>query len=168
MSDSIMSGSINEFKQGKSPLIMPQDESTPFCPWSDDFLLGIDRLDKQHDALFSTLNKLHDILMSHGSPVAIDKTLSCLIDQTRVHFQTEETFMQQHDYPDYEGHKTLHDILLRQIEGVLETQHELESYHLQQSWAEKLDLADFLREWLLSHIVDADKKLGDFLKKHGG
>jgi hemerythrin len=72
--------------------------------------------------------------------------------------------MLAHNYPDYHNHKELHDILLRQVEGVLETQQVLESHHLQQSWAEKLDLADFLREWLLSHIVDADKTLGLFLK----
>jgi hemerythrin len=148
----------------KAYLMMPQDEPIPFCPWSDDYQVGIQRMDKQHDALFSTLNKLHDILMSHGDQSVIDKTLSHLIDQTRVHFQTEEAFMQEHNYPDYQDHKELHDVLLRQIEDVLETQLVLESHHLQQSWAEKLDLADFLREWLISHIVDADKKLGVFLK----
>jgi hemerythrin len=142
----------------------PQDESTPFCAWSDDYQVGIQRIDRQHKALLATLNKLHDILMSHGDQAVIDETLSGLIDQTRVHFHDEEAFMLAHNYPDYHNHKELHDILLRQVEGVLETQQVLESHHLQQSWAEKLDLADFLREWLLSHIVDADKTLGLFLK----
>ena len=142
----------------------PQDESTPFCAWSDDYQVGIQRIDRQHKALLATLNKLHEILMSHGDQAVIDETLSGLIDQTRVHFHDEEAFMQTHDYPDYQNHKELHEILLRQVEGVLETQQVLESHHLQQSWAEKLDLADFLREWLISHIVDSDKKLGLFLK----
>jgi hemerythrin len=142
----------------------PQDESTPFCAWSDDYQVGIQRIDRQHKALLATLNKLHDILMSHGDQAVIDETLSGLIDQTRVHFHDEEAFMLAHNYPDYHNHKELHDILLRQVEGVLETQQVLESHHLQQSWAEKLDLADFLREWLLSHIVDADKTLGLFLQ----
>ncbi|NOR73298.1 MAG: bacteriohemerythrin [Mariprofundaceae bacterium] len=145
-------------------MIPQQDEPTPFCAWSDDYQVGIQRIDRQHDGLFSTLNKLHDILMSHGDQIVIDKTLSSLIDQTRVHFHDEEALMQTHDYPGYQNHKEMHEILLRQVEGVLETQHELETYHLQQSWAEKLDLADFLREWLISHIVDSDKKLGTFLK----
>ncbi len=142
----------------------PQDESTPFCAWSDDYQVGIQRIDRQHKALLATLNKLHEILMSHGDRALIDETLSGLIDQTRVHFHDEEEFMQTHDYPGYQSHKELHEILLRQVEGVLETQQVLESHHLQQSWAEKLDLADFLREWLISHIVDSDKKLGLFLK----
>lgn len=149
---------------GKSQLMLSPDESTPFCAWSDDYRVGIERMDKQHNALLSTLNTLHDILMSQGDQALVDKKLSCLVDQTKVHFHTEEQFMQAYDYPDYENHKELHDILLRQVEDVLETQHELETYHIQQSWAEKLELADFLREWLVSHIIDSDKKLGDFLK----
>ena len=72
--------------------------------------------------------------------------------------------MQAHDYPGYRNHKELHDILLHQIESVLETQHELKSYNIQQSWIEKLDLADFLSAWFVSHIVGEDKKLGTFLK----
>ncbi len=142
----------------------PQDESTPFCAWSDDYRVGIQRMDKQHDGLLTTLNRLHETLMSHGDQALIDKTLSHLIDQTRVHFHDEEAFMRAHNYPDYQDHKELHEVLLRQVEGVLETQQVIESHHLQQSWTEKLDLADFLREWLISHIVDADKKLGLFLQ----
>ncbi|MFQ5581080.1 MAG: bacteriohemerythrin [Mariprofundaceae bacterium] len=144
--------------------MLAPDESAPFCAWSDDYLVGIQRMDKQHNALLSTLNTLHNILMSHGAHALIDKTLSDLVHQTRVHFHTEEEFMKVHGYPDYQDHKELHNILLCQLEGVLETQQELESHHIQQSWAEKLDLADFLRAWFISHIIDADKKLGTFLK----
>jgi hemerythrin-like metal-binding protein len=149
---------------GKSQLMQSLDESIPFCVWSDDYQVGIERMDKQHYGLLSTLNKLHDILMSQGDQARVDNKLACLIDQTKVHFHTEEQFMQAYDYPDYENHKELHDILLRQVEDVLETQHEMETFHIQQSWAEKLELLDFLREWLISHIIDTDKKLGDFLK----
>lgn len=149
---------------GCKQLESAMDESVPFCEWSDDYLVGIKKMDKQHIALFSTLNKLHDILRTHGSQSLIDQGLSELIHQTRVHFHSEEEYMQAHSYPNYDSHKELHDLLLQQIEGLLETQHELESYHIQQSWSEKLELADFLRGWLVSHIIDSDKKLGAFLK----
>jgi len=152
------------FITGWSQLQRASEDPTPFCAWSDDYLVGVQRMDKQHRALIATLNKLHDVLMRHGDQALVDELLADLIRQTKVHFRTEEEYMQAYDYPDYRSHKELHDILLCQIEGVLETQQELEARHIRQPWDERLELADFLREWLLSHIVDADKKLGDFLK----
>ncbi|MDT8376272.1 MAG: bacteriohemerythrin [Mariprofundaceae bacterium] len=140
------------------------DKSTPFFAWSDAYQVGIEKIDRQHEALVTTLNRLHDILVGHGDQALIDDTLAHFIDQTKVHFHGEEEFMKLHGYPDYQDHKELHDILLRQVDSVLETQQELKSHHIRQSWAEKLELADFLREWLLSHIEAADRKLGAFLQ----
>jgi len=151
-------------REGQS--MLASDESTPFCAWSDDYYVGIQKMDKQHRGLLLTMNNLYNILMSHGEHTLIDKVLSDLIHQTKVHFHTEEELMQAHDYPGYQDHKELHDLLLCQLESVLDTQQKLKSHHMQQSWAEKMELADFLGTWFVSHIVDADRKLGVFLKSN--
>ena len=77
------------------------------------------KLDNQHQELFSTLNRLHDHMMSFSAPVLIDKDLSNLIDQTETHFKTEEEIMQAHGYPGYALHKNSHELLLRQHDDVV-------------------------------------------------
>jgi len=144
-----------------------QDKSSSFSDWCEDYRVDVQRMDKQHQSLFAALHALHDVLTSHGDAALIDKYLSDLIRQTRIHFHTEEEFMQAHDYPDYEHHKEIHDLLISQVEDLLAAQQSLESSSFQQSWVEKMEIADFLHAWLVEHIVNEDKKLGAFLSEQG-
>ena len=139
------------------------DKSTPFCAWDEGCRVGIQKLDDQHKGLFSTLNKLHDILMSHGDSALVDKELAKLMQQTRAHFEAEEKFMLEHGYPGYQMHKVMHELLLQQLEDVLT----LESGDYEQPWIERLEHAEFLHAWLVAHILDEDKKIGAFLKING-
>lgn len=139
------------------------DKSIPFCAWDEGCRVGIQKLDDQHKGLFSTLNKLHDILMSHGDSALVDTELANLMRQTRAHFETEEKFMLEHGYPGYQMHKVMHELLLQQLEDVLT----LESGDYEQPWIERLEHADFLHAWLVAHILDEDKKIGAFLKING-
>ena len=139
------------------------DKSMAFFAWDEGCRVGIKKLDDQHKGLFSTLNKLYDILMSNGDAALIDKELSHIMRQTRVHFETEEKSMLKHGYPDYQMHKRMHELLLHQLEDVMS----LESSDYDQPWIERLEVAEFLHAWLVSHIVDEDKKLGAFLKNAG-
>jgi len=139
------------------------DKLTPFCSWDEGCQVGIQKLDDQHKGLFFTLNKLYDILMSHGDSTLVDKELTNLMRQTRAHFETEEKFMLEHGYPGYQMHKVMHELLLQQLEDVLT----LESNDFEQPWIERLEQADFLHAWLVAHILDEDKKIGAFLNLNG-
>ena len=139
------------------------DQSTPFCAWDQSYCVGIQALDDQHKGLFSTLNKFYDILMSHGDPALMDKELSSLVQQTRVHCNTEEECMLEHGYPGYQVHKMMHELLLRQLEDVLT----LESSSYDQPWVARMETADFLHAWLVAHIINEDKKIGAFLQVDG-
>lgn len=136
------------------------DESASFCVWDDSCRVGIDMLDDQHQGLFDSLNRLHDILMSHGDPAMINRELTTLMHLTRAHFAIEEEFMRENDYPGYQMHKAMHDLLLSQLEDVITLEHN----DFDQPWVERLELADFLHAWLVSHILDEDKKIAAFLK----
>lgn len=136
------------------------DSEQPFCAWDESCWVGIHKLDDQHKALFATLNRLHDHLMSQSAPALIDKELSNLIRQTMVHFNAEEEIMQTHGYPGYALHKMMHELLLQQLVDV----QALEANDYSKSWIDRLELADFLLAWLVSHIVDEDKKIGAFVR----
>lgn len=135
------------------------DKSTPFCAWDEGCRVGIQQLDDQHKGLFSSLNKLYNLLMGHDESTLIEKEFSNLMRLTRGHFETEEKFMLEHGYPGYQMHKMMHELLLQQLEDVMT----LDS----NNYVARLELADFLHAWLVSHILDEDKKIGAFLQING-
>lgn len=142
-------------------------ENSSDCVWCDDYLVNIRRMDEQHKGLIITLGKLQEHILGQGDAAHIDKLFSDLDRQTRVHFQTEELLMQEYDYPDYESHKHTHDLLISQLEDMQTAQQTVEYRNFQQHWIEKLEIADFLQAWVLSHVTHEDKMLAIFLNSKG-
>ncbi len=140
---------------------------SPGCPWSDVYLLDVHRIDDQHKGLFYTLNLLHEALMKEDDLPMVDKLMTDLIRQTRVHFHTEEEFMQASRYPGYAEHKNIHDLLLQQVEDLQAAQQALTASNVRQHWIDRQETCDFLSLWLVDHIQTEDKKLGAFLRNHG-
>jgi len=136
------------------------------CPWSDDYLLGVHRIDDQHKGLFYTLNSLHLALAKENDLPLIDKLLTDLIRQTRVHFRTEEEYMQTTHYPGYKEHKKIHELLLQQVEDLQAAQQALTASNIRQHWIDRQETCDFLSLWLVDHIQTEDRKLGSFLRNH--
>jgi len=140
---------------------------SPGCPWSDIYLLNVHRIDDQHKGLFYTLSLLHEALMKEDDLPLVDKLMTDLIRQTRVHFRTEEEFMEGTHYPVYEEHKHIHDMLLQQVEDLQAAQQALTASNVHQHWIDRQETCDFLSLWLVDHIQTEDKKLGAFLRNHG-
>jgi len=135
--------------------------------WNDQYQVNIRKMDEQHRALFTTAARLYRLLLGHGELTQVDKVFSDLVRQTTVHFQTEERLMQSHAYPYFIHHKSLHDMLVQQLQDMQSSQHAMQSLHYIQPWIERLEVADFLSGWLVNHILDEDKKLGAFLHDIG-
>jgi len=135
--------------------------------WNDAYLVDIHRMDEQHKALFATAAQLYRLLLGHEDISQADRIFSNLVRQTIVHFHTEEVFMQTHAYPDFEHHKSRHDMLVQQLKDMQLSQQTMQSLHYVQPWIERLEVADFLSGWLVNHILDEDKKLGIFLHDAG-
>ena len=86
--------------------------------------------------------------------------MKALIDSVKTHFSYEEALMHKNGYPDAGDHK-LHHL------NLVET---LASYDLQLKSNAQINLQfllESLHTWLLQHILDSDKQLGEFLHKRG-
>lgn len=78
------------------------------------------------------------------------------------HFLYEERMMEKMGYPDLEDHKKLHSIFVEKMMG-----------H-QRKYLKKTDeravlvseMDKFLRDWLLDHVTNADKKMVEYKLKH--
>lgn len=128
--------------------------------WSDEFSVGIQEIDEQHKELVALLNELHTSILEHRGGAACRATLDRLAGYTRTHFMVEESLMRIANYPDFEGHKHIHEDLINQVAAL---QKKLDSGQATITF----ELLHFLKVWLTQHIKESDKRLGGYLIERG-
>ncbi len=129
--------------------------------WRQDWSLNIEALDRDHRAL---IDQLGDICLRFcpeatsgraGDANALIDALSQLGDSMRDHFQREEDFMRAFDYAGIGEHQCEHAMLMAEFTSML------------REWrAEGLPVFDetiqgIVRDWLLAHILGADRTFAD-------
>jgi hemerythrin len=83
-----------------------------------------------------------------------------LISYTRYHFTAEERLMQKYNYPEFREHQAEHVKLAGQVEHFINDYAEGET---------QIDdkVMEFLKHWLVDHILNTDVAFGLFLSKAG-
>lgn len=133
-----------------------------YIEWNETYSVGIEAMDIHHKKLIGIYNELHEGISSGHSEEALRKTLSNLVDYTKYHFSAEEALMKKYDYPEYPAQKEAHEKLIATL-GNLQQQFEEGKGGL----TIVLKIQNFLRSWLINHILDADKKYGPYLNNKG-
>ena len=128
--------------------------------WEDSFSVNIGVIDMQHKKLVSMVNDLHQAMMEGSGKDKLGSILSNLVGYTRGHFTTEERLMRTHAYPDFLAHKSEHEHLTR---TVMDFQRRFLSNEVGLS----VEVMEFLRDWLVKHILGSDKKYSPFLIAKG-
>lgn len=126
--------------------------------WSRNFETGHPVIDNQHMTLVALLNKFGAACRSGDPAEAVAVILQELKSYSGFHFATEERIMQETGYPDLAGHRAEHEKFVEDVE-------EFEIEYLVSGKNElAVDILRFLVKWVSEHILDCDRKLGDFLK----
>lgn len=129
--------------------------------WNDSYSVGFDTFDEDHKKLFGMLNTLESNLLDPTTKdSALISVINDLIAYAEFHFGKEEDVMARFDYPDLEKHKKEHDAFKEDVN----------SYTSLAAFgnlppADKV--MDFLRNWLLNHILKTDMEYTPFLKEKG-
>lgn len=97
--------------------------------WDSSYETGVDIIDKDHQLLFSTMNKLLRISEStEKSAWVCREGIKYLKNHTNEHFKNEEEYMQSINYSEYEIHKRLHDDFRNKTIPALESELENTQY----------------------------------------
>ncbi|MBI1910689.1 MAG: hemerythrin family protein [Deltaproteobacteria bacterium] len=123
--------------------------------WKNDYSVNVRQFDNHHKKLIDLINSLHDSMLTGKHQIVIGKILKDLLDYTRYHFGEEEKLMINHKFSGYAEHKSQHD---KFVAKVCECIQRYESGALTMT----IDLMNFLRDWLKSHILGTDKKYSEF------
>lgn len=125
--------------------------------WSNRYIMGIDDLDQDHLQLFKISRKMIDTVNegvndSNVRIFVLREGIKYLRSYFDRHALREESYMREHNYPDYALHKKLHDefqdIQLVKYENIIES-----------GACTKEQILDFVGTgigWLLEHIATAD------------
>lgn len=125
--------------------------------WRDEYCIGDDRIDQEHQALFTMVNELDEAIATAAPPSQIQGILSTLAAHTIEHFRHEEALMETFSYPGYRRHKQVHDNLLAKVTALLEQFN-------QPNTTLAHDLTAFLAEWLSHHIKGEDQSMIRFFR----
>ncbi len=128
-----------------------------FLHWSPNMSVGIDFMDADHKQLIELLTELYDLVDPSQVRVATVAKLDELIDFTEQHFRLEERLMEESNYDDLEKHHQVHQALLKEIG---EFRQKLTSGEIEPG----PEMMDFLKDWLVRHILESDKHFGGFLE----
>ncbi|MBP3709640.1 MAG: hemerythrin family protein [Treponema sp.] len=124
--------------------------------WASNLELGIPAIDCQHKHLVSLCNDLHEGLMqSNGDSkatwrAAIAIAMRKTVEYARTHFADEEKLMQISNFDGYELHKQHHREFIQTVTKVLVNFDDM-------TLPLAFDFADYLRDWILSHVACDDK-----------
>lgn len=121
--------------------------------WKESYSIGVDLIDAQHKHLFNLGNSVLDLMKNDSS---LDKSeqiiqlIDDLLQYTKFHFLSEESYMLKIDFPLYESHKKEHDAFIQKITDInLATISSNQYKHIQ-------DLVTFLLNWIVIHIFEKD------------
>lgn len=131
-----------------------------FFTWENRYALDIDSVDEDHRKLVTMIDTLYKALTEGEAKNVIQEIVDGLIDYSQIHFTREEEFMQKAGYKDIEFHKAAHSSFVERVKGF---QHELKSGNDNIT----VDVITYLRDWLIVHILNADKKFAPDLKRYG-
>ena len=120
--------------------------------WSDDYSVGIDKVDDEHKSLINKINALYEAVNNNEPEAKMLSLLDDLLDFGVYHFTEEEQLMRDAGYKDYDSHKAIHDTILDKLKG----------FHRRYTVSDNprrvgFELLVFLKAWLYKHIQFADK-----------
>jgi len=126
--------------------------------WTDDYCLGVDLIDEQHQQLFEIANRIFSLLENEFIIDKHDKIIE-IIDElknyTIYHFKSEEDYMQSIGYRRLLSQKVAHNDFIEKMATI-------DIGQIDNGQNEYLrGILIFVVEWLVGHILKEDKLIVD-------
>ncbi|HEC84719.1 MAG: hypothetical protein DRR08_16985 [Candidatus Parabeggiatoa sp. nov. 2] len=129
--------------------------------WTPDLSVNHSTIDEQHQQLFIKTRELITSIGTGQSEV-VAETIAFLENYVITHFETEEGYMKQCDYPHYAIHKAQHAKFIENLNEFKKESHSHPEEHLYLA----LKIQRTLVDWLILHIGQSDKQLATFLESN--
>ncbi|HHX63111.1 MAG TPA: hemerythrin family protein [Epulopiscium sp.] len=124
--------------------------------WKDKYKIGLELVDTQHEKLFELAGEIYDLVKINEDTDKYDQiveVLQELKDYTVFHFQEEEAYMLEIQYPKFFSHKILHAEFIEKVNSVnITSLDDDQTKYL-------LEMLTFVLDWLQNHILKVDTEI---------
>ena len=126
--------------------------------WTDDFSVGNNAMDADHQKLVEMINDLDVAINLEASIEYLSEILSRLVEYTQTHFQREEALLESLGFAEFDAHKAQHHELL-------DIAHDFNrQFSITPSFFKMEEILDLLTDWLKNHILQEDMKYKNLSK----
>lgn len=134
------------------------NESRDWIVFDDNHLVGVAKIDEQHQYLVRLVNQLNYEIVQCNESLNVQKLFEELVKFAVFHFETEHKLMMEFGFVEINQHDKEHGLLISQIRAL--------SKQIDQG--SELLMLQTIKDWLLVHILHSDKPLANFIKLRGG
>lgn len=126
--------------------------------WDTAYLLGIPEIDRQHEKIFDIYDQIVNMsdLQEKYQDDEMKNILHELEDYLKIHFKSEEALLHKANYPNIEEHIIEHEMFIKKVD-------EFVLGYQANSPILLNNMLDFLKKWLVSHIMVTDYVYKDHL-----
>ncbi|NDV22351.1 bacteriohemerythrin [Desulfovibrio sp. JC022] len=128
--------------------------------WNDGLNIGIKEIDEQHKGLIDIINNVLEAFKRGENGSVIDDLLGKLKEYTVSHFNAEEKYMEEIEYPQLSEHRQLHAGLKNKVKTF-----QAARFHREE--VSSGEIKGLLSNWLIEHILREDYKIVEFVKQGG-
>jgi len=128
--------------------------------WDESYSVSINEIDQQHQKLINMTNRLNEALLHGKGQAESEQILAELVDYSSYHFQTEERYFKEFDYPGAASHIKEHEKFIERVNNMNRKAKEGNP-------ALFVELMTFLGNWIINHIQGTDFLYVDFFKQKG-
>ena len=125
--------------------------------WRDSYSTGVEYFDKEHEKIVILINELYEVCRDHLAEDVVHRVITELLEYTVYHFEHEEKAMEAVNYAYLEEQREQHDILKKKVQ-------EFKDRLDQREEGVAAELYLFLRDWLIKHILEYDRRYKSALK----
>jgi len=128
--------------------------------WLSNFSVNNQEIDKQHTELFQIMFEIEEAVNNKDIDyVNLVNVVNRMEHYVNKHFDYEEQLMIKYNYPQISEHIRAHNAFRDKIRNtyVFDIQKPLDFYH---------EMAEYLMQWLKSHILKVDMVLGKYLLEY--
>lgn len=128
--------------------------------WNEKYSVNISLIDEQHKKLFELINKANIVEELNNNTKDVLEILDEMTEYALKHFETEEHYMKEFNFPDYQAHRNEH-IKFTNTTIVYKNRVVGGDYQIIN------EILEYLKQWLVNHIQVTDKKYIDCFKSNG-
>ena len=121
--------------------------------WRDEYLIGVEELDFEHQDLFRRLNELQQGIAAELEKTRIDDYIDAIEMRVEAHFALEEKFMRETRFHRFAAHKREHDEFLDEVRSLMDRFAEAHDPEVVGT------LFRELKRWIIHHVVESDLEL---------